>query len=229
MIEISFSYKPIFKIGILHNFYVDMPTKDFVLKPTEATLKLAKRLGLIVKEVDGQHLLMVEPEKIEAVLLELKKSSSMKFTFLMFYYSNPYFLNVTETPAEITNEIFYFTNNKTKNSGEVINLHNSDFVTKENKLVVKKELVASADGARKKIELRDDASNCIASKVISGNEKWVIDNNTVPWGMYHLYQDGVLIDTCILLSAMPVKKPIGVVDISFSGVIKDDFISKVET
>src|SRR6478752_2018081 len=183
MIEISFSYKPLFKLSILHNYYVGNLAKDIVLKSTENSLKLAKRLGLVMKESDGEYVLMAEPSKLEALHFEIKRNAFTKFTYLI-YSDKPYFLNFTETPSEINNLMFYFSNNTTRQIEGSGFLHDSEFVNTNNRFPVKQQVVFEALAIDRVVEFRDDNDSVVFSKQLPKNERLIIDNSNLPIGLY---------------------------------------------
>lgn len=227
MIEISFYYKSLFKLVVLHNYYAEQPSNDFRLVPTADSQKMAKKLGLILKAADGENILLYEEDKIEGLLAEVEKKPLIKFTYLL-YSSNPYFINFTDQPIESRSEIFYFSNNTVNRSEESNILHKSDHAGKADRFTLLKELKVSGDGQEKLIELKDDQGQVIFKKNIGAEEKLIITNQLVPIGKYHFHENGKHQSTFVLFTEVPVLRPIAIVDISLSGAIKEEFINGVK-
>jgi hypothetical protein len=227
MIEIKFQYYSLFKLAVLHNYYAEQPSNDFKLEPTEDTLAIIKKLNLIFKEVNGEYFILYDPDKIDGFLGEVERKQNIKFTFLL-NCSNPYFVNITEIPVEGRSEFFYFSNQHTNHIGENTYLHHSEFAGKADKVFVESNIEISGDGKKKLVELKDDAGNIILTKNIESEEKFYISNKNVPLGKYHLFVNGNFQRAFILFSNVPLKRPIGIVEFSFAGKIREEFIQGVK-
>jgi hypothetical protein len=227
MIEISFYYKTLYKLSVFHNYYAEQPSNDFRLVPTAESEKLAKRLGLIIKDNDGEYVLMYEPEKLEGLLAEVENKYPIKFTYLL-YSSNPYFINFTDLPIENRSGIYYFSNNMVNQSDKTTYMHPSEFAGITESADLKTEIEISANEKEKLIELKDDHGMVVYKSKLSQGEKLIISNKNVSLGKYQLYENGKLTSTFVLFSNVPVKRPIAIVDISLSGIIKKEFMNGVK-
>jgi hypothetical protein len=227
MININFSYKPIFKLAVNHGFYTNPVSADFELVATGESQKLTKRLGLILKEANNEYFLLCETEKLDALYAELKSDNSLKITYLLFC-NNPYFLNITEVPLEIGPDFFYFSNTKVKEKEGYTLLHQDEAVNKNNRYPYKNSIEVSGDGIKKLVELKDEFGKVVFQKTVKPEERINIDNSNAPVGLYEVYVNGSLVEKIILISNVPVKRPIGVVEISLTGTIKEDLISYLE-
>jgi hypothetical protein len=227
MIEINFAYKALFKLSVLHNYYAEQPSNDFRMVPSPESLKLAKRLGLILKESNGEYVMMYEPHKLDGFLGEVENKYPIKFTYLL-YTSNPYFLNFTDLPIEGGSEIFYFSNNLVNRTDNDIFLHQSKFAGTKDRAVLRTSVEISADSKEKLAEVKDEMGVLVYTRKLAAGEKMLLDNKQLPIGKYQLYEDGNLKSTFVLFTDVPVRRPIAVVDISLSGIIKDEFILGVK-
>lgn len=227
MIELKFQYNSLFKLGVLHNYYAEQPVNDFNLVPTEDTMAIIKKLNLIFKEVNGEYFILYDPEKIEGFLGEVERKQNIKFTFLLNCL-NPYFVNITEIPVEGRAELFYFSNLQTNHIGDNVYLHHGEFAGKADKATIESNIEVSGNGKSKLVEVKDDSGNIILSKNLQSEEKFYISNKNVPLGKYHLHENGKFMRTFILFSNVPLKRPIGVVEFSLAGNLREEFIEGVK-
>lgn len=227
MIEFSFSYKPLFKLVVHHNYYAEQPSNDFRLVPTAETQKLVKKLGLVLKDSNGEWILMYEENKLDGLLSEVEKRPEVKFMFFL-YSSNPYFINFTDLPIESRSEFFYFSNNIVKKAEDTIYMHKAEFAGVKDRFGLKQELEISGNGQEKLIELKDEVGNIVYTKKLGAEEKMILTNQNVPLGKYELFENGKSQNTLILFSNVPVLKPIAIVEISLSGIVKEEFINGVK-
>ncbi len=108
MLNISFQYRSSFSFRILHEYYTDETLTDFLIIPSQRSAEKARRLGLIIKQVDNKLSLLFEEEKKE--LLSTLPSEDLKFSFFI-YTKNLYFQNFTQLPIETpAGKILYFSN-----------------------------------------------------------------------------------------------------------------------
>lgn len=222
MLEISFQYRTLFKLSVLHDFYAEQNTRDLMLVPTPETLKLAKRLGLVIKETNRDYQVLYEPDKLEGFIAEVEKKNIVKFTFIL-QCNNPYFINYTDIPANDNAGIFYFSNNKVSKDGEDLLLHTGKFAQNSNRYKLKIGLEISGQGKERELTIKDDYNTEITKKKVGPEETVFLDNRALPIGLYNV-EEGKSKEAIVLFSQVPVKKPVAVIDISLSGLIKKEFL-----
>lgn len=106
MINISFAYQELFTFRILHEYYKEEKTSDFILLPSIESSVIANRLGIIIKQIENKLFILIEKEKIE--LLSSFEFLTLKFSFFI-YSTNIHFNNFTDSPINpSSNEILYF-------------------------------------------------------------------------------------------------------------------------
>lgn len=226
MIEISFQYKPLFKLGVLHNYYSEQPSNDFRLVATPETLKLGKKLDLVLKGTGAENILLYEPSKLEGLHSEVEKNP-VKFTFLL-YTTNSCFINFTELPVEGASQLYYFSNNVVKKADATLLLHASNHVTSQERVPVKSEVQVTAGEKEKLVELKDDHGDVVYRKKLAAGERVAISNSQVPIGKYSLSENGKEQDTFVLFTNMPAHRPVAIIDISLTGAIRDEVLTGIE-
>jgi hypothetical protein len=117
MLEISFRYRVLFTISILHNFFAENKSNTLRIVPTDFTLEKARRLGLILKPTENEIRLLYDEEKLDSFYNALNSQDTMEFLFYI-YSDSPYFINYTALPIENKGQILYFTNTQRTHSDE---------------------------------------------------------------------------------------------------------------
>lgn len=118
-------YQPLVTIALLHDYYRELVSQDFVLKPSPATLKQLENYGLLVKSNElGKVQILLEKSGTTRDNLTITRSitRSVKLTFWLIL-QNPYFPNITRLerteagePNDIppissgSKSIYYFSN-----------------------------------------------------------------------------------------------------------------------
>ena len=106
MMNISFAYQELFTFRILHEYYKEEKTSDFILLPSIESSVIANRLGIIIKQIENKLFILIEKEKIE--LLSSSEFLTLKFSFFI-YSTNIHFNNFTDLPINpSSNEILCF-------------------------------------------------------------------------------------------------------------------------
>ncbi len=131
MLNISFSYRPLFTFSLLHEYYADELLSDISIIPTKQSATKAQSMGFIAKQTEHKFSLLCEEEKLE--LLNLLPAEELKFSFFI-YTNNLYFNNFTQLPIEKPeNKILYFSNlNEKKETLPSGKLHSKENVSEEN-------------------------------------------------------------------------------------------------
>jgi hypothetical protein len=226
MLEISFSYRTLFTVNILHNYYSENKTSDLVLVPTARSLALAKKLGLIIKTTENGAVVLFDSDKTDSLLYELDHNPSVKFSF-QAYSKNPFFLNFTNLPIEQKNSVLYFSNEQgRKEEGNEYLLHNSSYVGEEDfQTLLNGSLKVEAEGNEKEVEVYDVLGNLVYTSKISANGVGYIDSKMLPEGKLRLLENKTEKFTFVNAGDFTVNKPIGFIDLSLSGKIKKELIN----
>lgn len=220
MIELSLSFKPIFKVSVSHSYYSLLSSRDIKIVPFAESEKLCRRLSLILKESDGSYFLLCDADKLDGLVKELSHENKvLSFSFFLFA-DNPYFINFTDTPLDQSSDIAYFTNRNANKSGQQILLHEGENVSRKDKVKILSFYELSFD-QDKKVEIKDSFDNLVWVKDLKAGEKIQLSNQVLPLGKYSLFINGQQSDTFVLYTNIPAKRPIGIVQVFFSGEYKD--------
>ncbi len=227
MLDISFNYKTLFKLAIEHNFYADKPGEDLKIVLASESTGLFRKLDLITKEDAGECFFLYAPEKVEG-LLNLIEKKELKLTYLL-YTRNQYFSNFTDVSLENSSKIFYFSNNRVTKDNETLLLHQGQCVGDKERYSLKKEIVLLGGDKGSKFVFKNDFNQVVLVKEVAPGGSLAINNTHLPLGLYFLYENEALKDSFVLYTNVPILKPVGIIDISLTGSIKEELIDGIKS
>ncbi len=202
MIELAFQYRPLFKLGILHDYYENQKIKNIQHVPLHSSLHLINKLGLIFKSSESGFELLIDHTKKEAFKMMLSEEKNLVFEFWMIS-TNPYFNNITKSSDFELNKIFTF-KNKSGSDKEATFMHVADYASNANlSTLFQGEINLENDKVIKLIEIKDKEGNSI-NKYENLNPKSSITPGNLGEGYFELWLDGKLKETYLNL---PFKRP----------------------
>ncbi|MEL6865371.1 MAG: hypothetical protein AAFP19_13175 [Bacteroidota bacterium] len=167
----TISYAKLFEVRILHTYYSENQSPDFELVPTQKSVQILRNLRLKMRPLNN-GLAVYAPISNSDLLLEFpfELTDQIVFSFEL-KLTNPHFLNFTNLPLDLANNIIYYLTNKNTNSRVV-----TDFGTDSLLLLCNaaEEFVSDADH----IILRPKNFKHIFASPVN-NFKFEVDGNPI--------------------------------------------------
>ncbi len=114
----SNKFTNLFSVDFKHNYYTDERNSDFHITPTLSCMELLKDFGMLFREtVEGFTVLYPEFHDGDKDIPFKPIDINLKFSF-MIKSRNPYFLNISDLPLNISSSKIYYFNNLTENTDD---------------------------------------------------------------------------------------------------------------
>ncbi|QHT66030.1 hypothetical protein GXP67_04750 [Rhodocytophaga rosea] len=229
MFEVQFAYQTLFTLKVTHTYYAQQTSPDFKIKPTAASLKLAEKMGVILKADESGIIVIGDVSRPETLLYYLEQMEGLKFTFWL-HCSQPYFISITRLPTENLHTLLYFSNSTAHKKGtEESLLHQASFVSAADRYPVKSgEYEIPAQSKETNLELQDDRGRTLKTGIALANLPFRFDLNGLPEGKYKVIVGKKELETFVHTGIRPDLKAIGLVEIFLTGALKDELIQIIK-
>ncbi len=202
MLELTFQYRPLFKLEIFHDYYENQKIKNIQNVPLNTSLHLINRLGLIFKSTESGFELLIDHTKKDAFKMRILEEKSILFEFWMIS-TNPYFSNITKNSDFGLNKIFAFTN-ESGSDKEPIPLHKEEYASSNNLVTLfNGEIQLENSNKLKLVEIKDKFGTVI-QQYENLSPQSSISPAPIGEGYFELWVDNKLKETYINL---PFKRP----------------------
>lgn len=226
MIDLSFQYRPLFKVDIQHEYFVEQPAKTLQFIPLQKSLNTINRLGLILKGSEKGFELLIDHRRKDALKMILTSEERISFDFWMIS-TNPYFNNITKGSDLSLNAIFSF-RNKDFSIDKVAPMHQKEYATEADLvLLADNEIALENSSSIKILELKNDEGNVMDSlENLSAKHKFV--PKSLNEGLYSIVADGKEIATIVSLPYKRPKYPAAFINLSLTEKMKEEVIQSID-
>jgi hypothetical protein len=229
MFEVQFAYQTLFTLKVTHTYYAQQTSPDFKITPTTSSLRLAEKMGVILKADETGIIVIGDVSRPETLLYYLEQMEGVKFTFWL-HCSQPYFISITHLPTENLHTLLYFGNSTAHKKGtDESLLHPAPFVSASDRYSVKSgEYQVPVQPKETTLELQDDSGKILKTGTALANLPFRFDLNGLPEGKYKVVAGKKELDTFVYTGIKPYLKAIGLVEIFLTGALKDELIQTIK-
>jgi len=229
MINLNFQYKRFFTLKINNNYYPNGISDDFYIVPTGRTSKLIDKMSLLVRSKEGEIHILFDASNLEQLTYKLNgiNDSESKLSFIVFS-NNPYFINITDIPADTIDKIFYCSNKKLGNKKKGL-LHNNEFIGSEDFFPLIPEKITDYNESSIKYKfLRENEDPEGVEINLNVNNDGKVELSELLEGCYRIMGSDKELTSFIKLGSQIKGSPVGFVDIFLSKKMKQEIIKEIE-
>jgi len=123
------AYQPLFNISVEHAYFADLACKSLEFVPTDTSIALLNKTGLILKSSQSGIAVFYENDKMD--ILRLHAADYLALTFKVFP-KDPYFLRYTFPDIQKDDSVLFFSNQDVTQDAEGKQmLHHDEFVSEQ--------------------------------------------------------------------------------------------------
>ncbi len=99
---------PLYQLNVLHDYFSDGRCKNVEVVPSRETARMLQQYGLFFRQVETTYHIVAKNDGNTPLFVEENLQTSLNFHLKI---NDPYFLNYTDLPLEISsNQVYYFSN-----------------------------------------------------------------------------------------------------------------------
>lgn len=226
MIDLSFQYRPLFKVDIKHEYFVEQPAKTLQFIPLQRSLSTINKLGLILKGSERGYELLIDHRRKDALKMILTSEKDISLDFWMIS-TNPYFNNITKGSDLSLNAIFAF-KNKDYSIDKVAPLHQKEYASEADLvLLTDNEITLDNTSGIKVLEIKDEEGIAVDRlENVSAKHKFI--PKSLNEGLYKIFADNKEIATCVSLPYKRPKYPAAFINLSLTEAMKKEVIQSID-
>jgi len=123
------AYQPLFSIAVEHAYFSDLACKSLEFVPTDTSIALLNKTGLILKSSQSGIAVFYENDRMD--ILRLHAADHLALTFKVFP-KDPYFLRYTFPDIQKDDSVLFFSNQQVTQDAEGKQmLHHDHFVSEQ--------------------------------------------------------------------------------------------------
>lgn len=223
MFELSFQYQTLFTINTRHHYYKEARGTVFQFKPTPSTEALLKKMNLVTRTEQGSLSVLYDLKSLERIEKYLTENPATRLQFYLTV-TEPYFINITEIPAEGVGKIIYLRNKDTQAP------------LSQDKIVSKKDIYPvytssfvyqNQQRSETQITLKNAQGEVIWENKMAAGQKTSLPLKENGTGLYFFYENDKEIEKFIYLVSESVILPLALVEIDFQGELAKQLLAQI--
>ncbi|GAA5037977.1 hypothetical protein GCM10011506_35620 [Marivirga lumbricoides] len=226
MIDLSFQYRPLLKVDIQHEYFVEQPAKNLQFIPLQKSLNVINKLGLLLKSSERGFELLIDHRRKDALKMILTSEEHISLDFWMIS-TNPYFNNITKSSDLSLNTIFSFQNKKA-NVEKVTSLHKKEYASEADLVYLSdNEISLNNTSGIKVLEIKDE-ENTVVERLenLSASHKFI--PKSLSEGLYKIFAEGKEIANFVSLPYKRPKYPAAFINLFLNSTMKEEIIQSID-
>ncbi len=226
-------FQPAFAVEILHDYYPDGISRDFLFAPTPHCQLQLQNLGLLFKETPEGFLVLYETNGEPGPPTPKRPLAAPLSLSFILWPRSPFLFNYSELPLDKTVEQIFVcsTRQKSLNSGQLLLSANpaGEFLSAADLLSLRPQrfqvgVETSADSLL--WELQDEQGALLQRQrvpTVEGTSQFLVDLAGRPPGRYSLRRNGTLELDFYAADRLVSGFPFGVIEIAVDPLVSNDF------